>query len=64
MNENQGAESTVSFLLALLAMLDQADAGTDRDHAGAERDEPRDILAGDLGAGAPRARRVPGEMGR
>jgi len=24
MNENQGAESTVSFLLALLAMLDRA----------------------------------------
>ncbi len=63
-NENQGAESTVSFLLALLTMLDQAGAGTDGDHAEAERDEPRDVLAGELGAGAPRARRVPGEIGR
>ncbi len=51
LNENQGAESTVSFLLALLAMLDQAGAGTDGEHAEAKRDEPRDVLAGDLGAG-------------
>jgi hypothetical protein len=41
MNANQGAESTVSFLLALLTMLDQVDAGSDGDHAEAERDEPR-----------------------
>ncbi len=29
MNENQGAESTVSFLLALLTLLDLAGAGAD-----------------------------------
>ena len=29
MNKNQGAESVVSFLLALLAMLDLADDGLD-----------------------------------
>ncbi|GAF90042.1 unnamed protein product, partial [marine sediment metagenome] len=38
-NENQGAESTVSFLLALLAMLDLTGAGIDRDHAEVDRDE-------------------------
>jgi hypothetical protein len=42
-NENQGAESTVSFLLALLAMVDQAGAGTHGDHAQAERDETREV---------------------
>ncbi len=66
MNENQGAESTVSFLLALLTMLDQVGAGTDGNHGEAERDEPRDVLAGELGAGGrgPRERRAPGEIGR
>jgi hypothetical protein len=65
-NENQGAESTVSFLLALLAMLDLTGAGIDGDHAEAERDEQRDVLAGELGAGGrgPRERRAPGEIGR
>ena len=46
-NENQGAESTVSFLLALLTMFDPPGAGTDGDHAEAEGN----VLAGDLGAG-------------
>ncbi len=63
-NENQGAESTVSFLLALLAMLDHAGAGVDGDYAKAERDGPRDVLAGELRAGGACARRVPGEIGR
>jgi hypothetical protein len=49
-NENQGAESTISFLLALLAMVDQAGAGTHGDQAEAERDEPREVLTGELGA--------------
>jgi hypothetical protein len=47
-NENQGAESTLSFLLALLTMLDLAGAGIDGDQAEAGRDEPRDVLAGEL----------------
>jgi hypothetical protein len=65
-NENQGAESTVSFLLALLAMVDQAGAGIDRDHAEAERDKPREVLTGELGAGGRglRERCAPGEIGR
>jgi hypothetical protein len=58
-NENQGAESTVSFLLALLAMFDQAGAKTHGGHAEAERDEPRDVLAGELRAVGARARRAP-----
>jgi len=40
-NENQGAESTVSFLLALLTMLDPASEGIEGDHAEVERDEQR-----------------------
>ncbi|MCH8889458.1 MAG: glycosyltransferase [Myxococcales bacterium] len=65
-NENQGAESTVSFLLALLAMVDQAGAGIDRDHAEAERAKPREVLTGELGAGGRglRERCAPGEIGR
>jgi hypothetical protein len=65
-NENQGAESTVSFLLALLAMVDQAGAGIDRDHAEAERDKPREVLTEELGAGGRglRERCAPGEIGR
>jgi hypothetical protein len=47
-------------------MLDLTGAGIDGDHAEAERDEQRDVLAGELGAGGrgPRERRAPGEIGR
>ena len=63
-NENQGAESTVSFLLALLTMLDQAGAGIDGKDTQAERDEPRDVLAGESTAGGARAPRIPEEIDR
>jgi glycosyltransferase involved in cell wall biosynthesis len=63
-NENQGAESTLSFLLALLAMLDVAGAGIDGDYDKTERDEPRHLQAGELRASGARARRVPPEIGR
>ena len=55
---------TLSFLLALLAMLDQAGAGTDADYAKTERVEPRGVLAEERRASGARARRVPGEIGR
>jgi len=61
-NENQGAESTLSFLLALLTMLDQAEAGAGGGQVAADRDAQRSILPAELGAGGAGVMSdVPGE---